>query len=402
VSEPNDGPLRPETLAAQALHAIDPATGAIVPPIQLATTYARDAAYQLIGPGYSRDENPTHAHAERVVAALEGGVAALSFSSGMAAATTAVRAICRPGDRIIAPLVGYFNLRGWLERFSARWGVGLDLVDTTDIDAVRAAVRSGLTRLVWIETPANPTWDVTDIAAVADVAHRAGAVLAVDSTCATPVHTRPLALGADLVMHSATKFLAGHSDVLAGVLVTGAEDDTWAAIRELRHDEGACLGPLEAFLLLRGLRTLFVRVERSSHTAQRLAERLAFLPQVTVRYPGLTSHPQHAIAARQMRRGFGGTLSIQVGGGAEGALHVIRRLRLWVPATSLGGVESLVEHRHSVEGPDTPTPPDLLRLSVGLEHEEDLFEDLRHALEYRTRPVMHAVDESPDEPEGSP
>jgi cystathionine gamma-synthase len=191
-------------------------------------------------------------------------------------------------------------------------------------------------------------------------------------------------------MHSATKYLGGHSDVLAGMLVAPAENEAWAAIRELHHDEGACLAPMDAYLLLRGLRTLFVRVERASQTAQLLAERLAVLPRVTVRYPGLTSHPQHAIAARQMRRGFGGMLSIQVGGDAEAALRVVRRLRLWVPATSLGGVESLVEHRGSVEGPDTPTPPDLLRLSVGLEHPDDLFEDLRHALEYRTQPFQAA------------
>ena len=381
-------PLQPETLAAQALHAIDAATGATVPPIQLATTYARDASYQLPGPGYTRDENPTPVHAERLVAALEHGTAALAFASGMAAATTAIRAICRPGDHIVAPRIGYYNLRGWLERFAARWGVAVELVDTTDLFAVRAAVRPGTTRLVWIETPANPTWEVTDIAAVAEIAHRADALLAVDSTCATPVHTRPLTLGADLVMHSATKYLGGHSDVLAGMLVTAREDEVWAQIRELRHDEGACLGPMEAYLLLRGLRTLFVRVERSSRTAQQLAERLAFLPDVQILYPGLTGHPQHASAARQMQRGFGGMLSIRVGGGGgvRAALHVLRRLELWVPATSLGGVESLVEHRYTVEGPGTPTPQDLLRLSVGLEHEDDLFEDLRHALEYRAHP----------------
>jgi cystathionine gamma-synthase len=401
-----DGPLHPETLAAQALHARDAATGAIVPPILLATTYARDAAYQLPGPGYARDENPTPVHAERVVAALEGGAAALAFASGMAAATAAIRALCRPGDRVVAPRVGYYNLRGWLERFAARWGVGLELVDMTDLDAVRAAVQRGATRLVWVETPANPTWDVTDIAAVAELAHGAGALLAVDSTCATPVHTQPLALGADLVMHSATKYLGGHSDLLAGILVLRAEDETWARLRELRHDEGACLGPLEAYLLLRGLRTLFVRVERQSRTAQALAERLAALalPGVSVAYPGLPSHPQHAVAARQMRGGFGGMLSIRVGGGAgsssgdgagggsagsgtEIALRVVRRLRLWVPATSLGGVESLVEHRHTVEGPGTPTPPDLLRLSVGLEHPGDLFDDLRGALEAALAPA---------------
>jgi cystathionine gamma-synthase len=375
--------MRPETLAAQALHAIDPTTGAVVPPIQLATTYARDAAYQLRGPGYARDESPAPVHAERVIAALEGGAAALAFSSGMAAATGAIRALCRPGDHVVAPRVGYYNLRGWLERYCARFGVHLSLVDATDPAALRAALRPGATRLVWIETPANPTWEITDIATAAELAHAAGALLAVDSTCATPVHTQPLALGADLVMHSATKYLGGHSDLLAGVLVTAREDAAWAQIRELRHDEGACLAPHDAFLLLRGLRTLFVRVERASQTAQRLAERLAALPGVAVRYPGLASHPHHAIAARQMARGFGGMLSIHVGGGAAGALAVVRRLALWVPATSLGSVESLVEHRATVEGPSSPAPPDLLRLSVGLEHEADLFDDLAQALAAR-------------------
>jgi len=366
--------VRPETLAAQALHALDAATGAVVPPIHLATTYARDADYRLVGPGYTRDENPTPVHAERVVAALEGGAAALAFSSGMAAATATFRALCKPGDHVIAPRVAYYALRNWLARWGARWGVAVDVVDTTDVAAVRAALRP-TTRLVWVETPANPTWDVTDIAAVADLAHAAGALLAVDSTCATPVHTRPLALGADLVMHAGTKYLAGHSDVLAGLLVTARTDDAWARLRELRHDEGACLGPFDAYLLLRGLRTLYARVERASRTAHVLAERLAALG-VTVRYPGLPAHPQHALAARQMQRGFGAMLSIQV----PDPLAVVARLRVWVPATSLGGVESLVEHRYTVEGPDTPTPPDLLRLSVGLEHEDDLFDDLRQAL----------------------
>ncbi|HEU0029341.1 MAG TPA: PLP-dependent aspartate aminotransferase family protein [Kofleriaceae bacterium] len=371
---------KPETLAAQALHAIDATTGAIVPPIQLATTYARDAAYQLVGPSYARDENPTPVHAERVVAALEGGAEALAFASGMAAASAVFRAVCKPGDHVIGPRVGYFALRGWLERFCAKWQLALDFVDTTDVDAVRAALRPNATRLVWVETPANPLWDVADIAAIATVAHEAGALLAIDSTCATPVHTQPLALGADLVMHSATKYLGGHSDLLAGIVVTARVDEAWAAIRELRHDEGPVLGAFDAFLLLRGLRTLFARVERSSRTAQRLAERLATLPGVGVRYPGLASHPQHAIAARQMQRGFGGMLSIQTGGGAARALDVVRRLRVWLPATSLGGVESLVEHRYTVEGPNTPAPPDLLRLSVGLEHEDDLFDDLAQAL----------------------
>lgn len=370
--------MRPETLAAQALHALDEATGAVVPPIHLATTYARDASYALRGPGYARDENPTPVVAERVLAALDGGAAALTFASGMAAATGAIRAMCRPGDHIISPRIGYYTLRAWLDRFCARWGVAHDAVDTSDLAAVRGALRP-TTRVVWVEALANPTWEVADIAGLAELAHGAGALLAVDATCATPVHTRPLALGADLVMHAATKYLAGHSDVLAGALITARTDEVWAQICELRHDEGACIGPFEAYLLGRGLRTLFARVERSSRTAQYLAEQLA-ARGVAVRYPGLPSHPQHAVAVRQMRRGFGAMLSIQVGGGAERALDVIKRLRVWIPATSLGGVESLVEHRYTVEGPSTPTPPDLLRLSVGLEHEDDLLDDLVAAL----------------------
>ncbi len=372
--------MKPETLAAQALHTIDATTGAIVPPVHFATSYARDADYQLRGPGYGRDENPTPVHAERVIAALEGGAAALVFSSGMAAATGAIRAVCKPGDHVIGPRFGYYALRDWLTRFCAKWGLSLDLVDTSDLAALEAALRPGVTRLVWIETPANPTWEVTDLAAASALAHAAGALVAVDSTAATPVHTRPLEHGADLVMHSATKFLGGHSDLLAGALVTAKLDEAWAQIAQLRHDEGACLAPLDAYLLLRGMRTLFARVERSSRTAYWLAERLLEQPGVTVRYPGLSTHPQHAIAARQMQRGYGSMLSIQIDGGAAAALAVVRKLRVWVPATSLGGVESLVEHRFTVEGPATPTPDDLLRLSVGLEHEDDLFDDLRQAL----------------------
>lgn len=371
--------LHPETIVAKALASAEPeprAPGAVVPAIQLATTYARDAEYQLQGPGYARDENPTPVHAERVIATLEGGADAMAFASGMAAATAVFRAVCKPGDRIVAPRTGYYNLRGWLQRFCAQWQLELRSIDMTDLDAVRAASHGA--RVVWVETPANPTWEVTDLTGVGAIAKAAGALFAVDATAMTPVHCRPIEHGADLVMHSATKFLAGHSDVLAGVLVTAQRDATWAALRQLRHDEGACVGPLEAYLLLRGLRTLFVRVERSSATAAVLAAKLE--PLCRVIYPGLASHPQHAVAARQMTRGFGSMLSIRVGGGAERALAVAKRLRIWVPATSLGGVESLVEHRFTVEGPDTPTPPDLLRLSTGIEHADDLLEDLVQAL----------------------
>jgi cystathionine gamma-synthase len=372
----------PATIAARAGFATEPVTGAIVPPIQLATTYARDPAYALIDAhrDYTRDRNPTVEPVEHTLAALEGGSAARVFASGMAAATAVFRAVCRPRDHVVVPAIGYYALRHWAVRFGDELGIDVSIVDATSIDAIQAALRPGSTRLLWLESPANPTWAITDLAAAAAAAHAAGALVCVDSTCATPVHTRPLALGVDLVMHSATKYLAGHGDVLAGALVTGADSPAWRAIHRHRHDDGACLGPFEAWLLLRGMRTLFLRVERQSATALGLARRLAAIPGVDVLYPGLPSHPEHAIAARQMRGGFGGMLSIRTGGGADRALAVCARLRLVTRATSLGGVETLIEHRATVEGADTPSPPDLLRLSVGLEDEDDLFADLARAL----------------------
>jgi cystathionine gamma-synthase len=234
---------------------------------------------------------------------------------------------------------------------------------------------------LWIETPANPLWSITDIAGAAEIAHQAGALLAVDSTAATPVLTRPLALGADIVMHSATKYLNGHSDVIAGSLTVAREDEFWQRLLTARSGGGAILGSLEAYLLLRGMRTLHVRVERACHSAQRIAERFAGHPNVeAVLYPGLPTHPGHAIAARQMVGGFGGMLSIRVKGGAAAAIAAAARVELWKRATSLGGVESLVEHRASIEGAGSPVPPDLLRLSVGIEHPDDLIADLEAAL----------------------
>ena len=371
----------PATLAAQALRQHDPATGGLVPPLQPSTTYQRDAAYQLAGPGYTRDENPTYRAPEELLARLEGGGDALLFASGIAAATTAVQALLRPGDRLVASRAMYYGLRVWMEQWCAQWGVELRLVDATDLTAVRVAL-GGKARLLWVETPANPTWEVVDIEACAALARAAGALLAVDSTVATPVHTRPLALGADLVMHSATKALNGHSDVLAGALV--AQDKAapwWQRIRALRHDQGAVLGPFEAFLLLRGMRTLFVRVPRASATALQLATRLHGHPRLeAVLYPGLPSHPGHEIARRQMTGGFGGLLSLRVRGGAAAAIALAGRLRAWTPATSLGGTESLIEHRATAEGPATLAPPDLLRLSVGLEDPRDLIDDLLRGL----------------------
>ena len=361
---------------------LDPASNAVIPAIQPSTTYARDEAYEKVGGrGYTRDENPTYEQAEALLATLEGGHGALLFSSGMAAATTALLALS-PGDHIIAPTVMYHGLRTWLQQVGTHWGLEVDFVPPGDVGAIAAAVRPGTTKLVWIETPCNPTWVITDIAAAAEVAHEAGAKLAVDSTVATPVLTRPLTLGADLVMHSATKFLNGHSDVLAGVLVGAADDAWWQRIHSLRHQNGGMLGPFEAWLLLRGMRTLYLRVGRSCDSALAIAKHFKGDNRlVDVLYPGLPDHAGHAVAAAQMSGGFGGVLSIRVAGGAEAALAVAKAVKVFVPATSLGGVESLIEHRATVEGKESPVPADLLRISVGIEDTGDLIADLDQALD---------------------
>jgi cystathionine gamma-synthase len=371
----------PRTLAAQALGHIDEPSRAVVPPIHLSTTFLRDADNQYrSGNIYGRADNPTVREAEAIIAALEGAQSAMVLGSGMSAATAVFLALA-PGDHVVAPTVMYWALRNWLLTDAAHWGLRVDLVDTSDPDALRAAVRPGETRLVWLETPANPLWTVTDIAAAAEIAHGAGAILAVDSTCATPLLTRPLALGADLVMHAATKYLNGHSDVIAGALATAHPDAFWQRIQRNRSMLGQILGPLEAFLLIRGMRTLPLRVAAACAAAMDLATRLTGHQDVAaVLYPGLESHPGHAIARRQMQGGFGGMLSIRVRGGAAAAIATAAHVALWQRATSLGGVESLIEHRASVEGAGSPCPPDLLRLSVGIEDPEDLFADLDAAL----------------------
>jgi cystathionine gamma-synthase len=369
------------TLAAQGLGWIDEATRAIIPPVFLTSTYIRDPDNQYrTGNIYGRPHNPTNEHPENLLAALEGGDSCLTFASGMAAATTVFLAL-KPGDHVVAPSVMYWGLRKWLQTYASDWGLKVELVDGADIDAIAAAVQPGRTKLVWIETPANPTWPITDIAAAAAVAHRAGARLAVDSTVATPVLTRPIEHGADIVMHSATKYLNGHSDVIAGALVAAKQDEFWERITAIRAGNGAILGPLEAWLLLRGMRTLYLRVERACRSAEAVAAHFADHPRVSaVLYPGLAAHPGHAIAARQMNGGFGGMLSIRVAGGEAAAIGAASRVQLWKRATSLGGVESLIEHRASIEGAGTPAPPDLLRLSVGIEDPGDLIEDLDQAL----------------------
>ena len=374
-------PAHPATLAAQAMGLIDEATGAVVPPIHTATTFLPDPDNQYRrGRSYGRADNPSYDPPQALLSALEGGAATLLFSSGMAAAAAVFQSLPRD-SHVIAPRVMYWGLRSWLQNFSEAWGIAVDFVDATSLDAIRQAVRPGGTRLIWIETPANPLWSITDIAASAEIAHNAGALLAVDSTTATPVLTRPLALGADLVMHSATKYLNGHSDVVAGTLTTAREDAFWTRVVTTRSSGGAILGSFEAYLLLRGMRTLFPRVERACRSAQQIAEALSRHPRVLeVLYPGLPAHPGHAVAARQMAGGYGGMLSIRIRGGAEAAIGVAAGVEIWKRATSFGGVESLIEHRASVEGADSPAPPDLLRLSTGIEDPEDLIADLETAL----------------------
>ena len=374
--------LSRETLNAQALHHIDASTGALSPAIHPSSTFARDEDYQLINArhSYGRAENPGYDVTEKLLAELEGGAEALLFSSGTAAAMAVVQSL-KPGDQIVAPKIMYWGLRNWFVKYCDKWGVGLKLFNASDPDALKATVETGKTKLVWIETPCNPSWDVIDIAAAADVAHRAGARLGVDSTAATPVLTQPIKYGADLVVHSATKYLNGHCDVVAGAVVTAEKDNFWESVAQLRADNGAILGSLEAYLLQRGMRTLFLRIHRASESALKLAAHFEGHASVdAVIYPGLQSHPGHEVAKQQMDGGFGGMLCIQVKGGADEAVKVATRCNVFTRATSFGGVESLIEHRYSIEGEGSPVPRDWLRLSIGIESVDDLIADLEQAL----------------------
>jgi cystathionine gamma-synthase len=373
--------LDPRTIAAQGLGSVDPVTRAIVPPIHMATTFERDPDGGLSsGNSYARSDNPTFKGPEAVLAALEGGAGAMLFGSGVAAATAAVMAL-PSGARVAAPAVMYWGLRKWLLTQATGWGYGVDFYEEGTAEGISAAIRPGETKLVWVETPSNPTWIVTDVAAAAEVAHAAGARLFVDNTVPTPILTQPIALGADIVMHSATKYLNGHSDVIAGALVTARRDEYWARLDAIRSGLGGIPGSVEAWLLARGMRTLHLRVQAACRSAQALAERLVGHPGVDeVLYPGLPGAHGHAVAARQMKGGFGGMLSIRVSGGEAAAVATAGRVRIWKRATSLGSVESLIEHRAPIEGPTSPVPKDLLRLSVGIEAVEDLWADLDRAL----------------------
>ena len=374
--------LKPSTVAAQAGGAIDWPSGGVVPPMQPSTTFVRDEDYALVNPAniYSRDNSDIVRIAENVLARLEGAEEALLFPSGMAAIAALFRTL--PGGATILVQSGiYWGTTKWLRDFSARRQIALHEVDASDAAALEAACTAHRPDLVFIETPSNPWLKTVDIAHAAKYAHKNGGLLAVDSTAATPILQRPLERGADIVMHSATKAINGHSDVLAGVLATSAPAaKIWTDIKADRHDAGAVIGPFEAWLLLRGMRTLPLRMERMSRSAQIIAEHLSAHPKVAdVYYPGLASHPGHDIAARQMQGGFGCLFSFLVKGGATEALAVVGRLKLFHRATSLGGVESLVEHRHTIE-PHTGIPPSLIRVSVGIEDSGDLIADLDQAL----------------------
>lgn len=377
--------MNPETIAARASHHVDPATGAILAGIQPSTTFERDAdgSYPT-GNVYSRIGNPTRQQLEDVLASLEGGDVCAAFSSG-SAATAAVFQSLSAGDHVIVPADCYHGTANLLRDIFARWNLESTFVDATDPDEVKQAIKSN-TKLVWVETPSNPMLKISDISAIADIAHKAGATCVCDNTWATPLLQRPLDLGADLVVHSTTKYLGGHSDVLGGAVIAQnslSNNRTGTAfnlIKEIQGTYGAVPSAFDCWLLLRGIRTLHLRMRAHCENAGQIARFLSDHPKVeAVHYPGLPSHPGHAIAAKQMKD-FGGMLSLQISGGSDEAMRVAGDLKLFTRATSLGGTESLIEHRASIEGPDTATPDNLLRMSVGIEHVDDLLEDLSQAL----------------------
>ena len=389
-----------ETLAIHAGQEPDPLTGAVVPPIYQVSTYKQDGVGGLRGgreqgvtdgPGrwiegydYSRSANPTRGALEECLAALEGGTRAFAFASGMAAEDCLLRTVCRPGDHVLIPHDAYGGTYRLADKVLRDWGVSYRPVPMSDPASVRGALRDRPARVIWVETPTNPLLSVADIAALAQIAHEAGALLVVDNTFASPYLQQPLALGADVVAHSTTKYIGGHSDVVGGALIVAAADLA-EKIAYIQNATGAAAAPFDAWLTLRGVKTLGVRMERHCQNAQRVADLLAAHPAVTeVFYPGLASHPGHEVAAKQLR-GFGGIVSFRSAGGEAEAVAVCGRTRLFTLGESLGGVESLIEHpgrmtHASVAGSALEVPADLVRLSVGIETCADLIEDLREAL----------------------
>ncbi|HEX6151045.1 cystathionine gamma-synthase [Nocardioides sp.] len=374
-----------ETRAIHAGYEPDPSTGAVIPPIFATSTYKQDGVGGLRGGyEYSRSANPTRTALEGALAAVEDGERGFAFASGLAAEDTLVRALCRPGDHVVFPDDAYGGTHRLFAQVEQAWGLGLTTAAVSDVDAVRAAIRPGETKLVWLETPTNPLLTIADIEAMAAVAHDAASLLVVDNTFATPYLQQPLTLGADIVVHSTTKYVGGHSDVVGGALVV-RDHDLAERIGFHQNAMGAVAGPFDCFLTHRGLKTLGVRMDRHCDNAERVVEFLTgHSAVIDVTYPGLPDHPGHEIAARQMRR-YGGMVSFRVAGGEEQALAVCDRTRVFTLAESLGGIESLIEHpgrmtHASVAGTELEVPADLIRLSVGIETVDDLLADLDRAL----------------------
>ncbi len=375
-----DKTYRFETLAVHAGHGVDPATGAVVDPIHLSTTFEREAdgTYPR-GYLYSRNGNPNRNGLETALAALEGGEACATFGSGLAAVTAIFQGL-QPGDHVLAPLDIYHGTANVLKHLFAKWQVSASFVDMTQLDVVAAALQPN-TRIVWIETPSNPLLQCVDIAALAEMAHQAGARAIADNTFASPVLQRPLELGCDMVMHATTKYLGGRSDVLGGAVVSKLNDDAFAQVRTAQLFGGGVPSPFDCWLVMRSLPTLPYRIQAHCANAMKVAQFLANHPKVSkVHYPGLENNAFHALAKKQMS-GFGGMLSFEAKAGKDAAMAVAQHVEIFTRATSLGGVESLIEHRASIEGPDSKTPQGLLRVSVGLEHADDLIDDLAQALD---------------------
>jgi cystathionine gamma-synthase len=391
---PHDPGYEPgfNTRAIHAGQEPDPLTGAVVPAIYQVSTYKQDGVGGLRGGyEYSRSANPTRTALEQCLAALEGGSRAFAFASGLAGQDTTIRALLKPGDHVVVPTDAYGGTYRLLNKVALPWGVEHTVAKISDVAAVRAAIRPGQTKIVWVETPTNPLLGIADIAALATVAHEAGAILAVDNTFATPYLQQPLALGADVVMHSTTKYCGGHSDVVGGAVVTAKTiavpgfEDAEEHIAFHQNSMGAIAGPFDAWLVLRGLKTLGVRMDRSCDNAEKVVEFLLGHSEVTaVHYPGLSGHPGYRIAAKQMKR-FGGMVSFEVRGGEQQAVEVCGATEIWTLGESLGGVESLIEHparmtHASVRGTELEVSGDLVRLSTGIEDAKDLIDDLDRAL----------------------
>ncbi len=372
--------LKFETRALKSTQNIKSEVHAVSPPIYLSSTFERDQEGQYQeGYKYSRDDNPNRRTLEKSIASLENGTAGFAFGSGMAAISAVFQSL-KTGDHVILPDDIYFNINLLMKEVFSRWGLSYSFVDMSDIEAVSSALTQS-TRLIWVESPSNPLLKISDIQSLSKLAHAHQALIAVDNTWPTPVLQNPLDLGADIVVHSTTKYLGGHSDVLGGCIILKAFGDLATRIQSIQVQMGAIPSPFDCWLIFRGIQTLHLRVTKQTENAQKLADWLVEHPKIQrVLYPGLKNHPNHEIAAQQMKGGFGGMLSLLINGDETQTLSITNRLKLFIQATSLGGVESLVEHRKSVEGTESQTPINLLRLSLGIEHIDDLINDWKQAL----------------------